>query len=105
MKVDDEELYRMIIEAVANDFEEFDTIIDELARWTGENFSRRDVDNIELSLFRSIRDGNVAAFEPSGIPLRLVIAQANHQTIRTQWFRITDRGIGYLKRVESEDQP
>jgi len=59
-----DELERVVLQAVANDYEEFATIVQDVARWMSKS-GTYDKQQIERALMKSIADKNVNAYETS----------------------------------------
>ncbi|MGA3370133.1 MAG: hypothetical protein ABSC48_00055 [Terracidiphilus sp.] len=103
MTIYNDELERMVVEAVADDYEEFATIVQCIARCMSKVHDAPDENEIEQSLMKSIADSDVIAYEESEELHRLIATEANPQNIRTLWFYITKQGKERLRRLEEEE--
>jgi len=89
----------MVVQACANDYEDFEMIVSEVAKWTKSKFKTPGISEIEDALLMSITEGNVIAYEYSETLRRFVAKQAAPQNIRTLWFCITEE---CKKRLDEE---
>lgn len=98
------ELARMVLQAVANDYEDFEMIVSEIVGWTSKDNVALDVSQIQDALMKSIADKDVKAYEPSETSNHLIVTQADPQKIRTLWFYITEQGKKRLQGLDEEDE-
>ena len=92
MKRTSDEVVRMVLEAVANDYEELEMIMSEIAKWTGSVNDVPDRNRIEHALMASILNKDVKAYEYSEKSCRFIPTTPDHQTLHTLWFYITAQG-------------
>ena len=92
----------MVLQAVANDFEELEMIISEIGKWTSANDPSPDADQIERALMEAIADENVKAYEPREGHHQLVATQAEPQKMHALWFYITAQGTDRMQKLEGE---
>jgi hypothetical protein len=104
MITNNHELGRMVLEAVANDYEELEMIISEIVDWTGSGNDAPDRNQIELALLMSITNRDVEAYEYSEKSCRFIPTPADPQKLHTLWFYITEQGKERLRRLEEEDK-
>ncbi len=104
MITNNDELGRMVLEAVANDYEELEMIVSEIVDWTGGGNDVPDRKQIEHTLMVSIADKDVNAYEPSETSGQLIPTLADPQRLHTLWFYITEQGKERLLRLEEEDR-
>jgi hypothetical protein len=90
-------LKRMILIAVADDYEDFEMIVNEIADWTRNDNDAPDISQIEHELIKSIEDKDIKAYEPSETTNQLRAVHADPQKIRTLWFYITEKGLTRLE--------
>lgn len=99
--MNNDELGRMVLEAVANDYEELEMIISEVVKWTtADGSGTPDRSQIEHALIASITDKDVQAYRPSEPSAQLVPAMADPQNLHTLWFYITEQGKEKLRTLE-----
>ena len=96
------ELEYLVLQAVANDFEEFEMIASEIAKWTTGDESAPDASQIEQVLMKTISNDDVRAYEPREGHRQLVATQADPQKIHSLWFYITEQGIARMQKLEEE---
>lgn len=87
-----DELLLMILESVANDYEQLDQIADQIAAWTGTPPNRLDIDKIRATLADAIECGYIAAYELNSTGPRAVRVAVDPQAFDKHWFLITDLG-------------
>ena len=89
----DDDLKRMIVEAVSNDFEEFDTVVREVQNWASTDATVPSLEAIERAIMAAIADGEIGAYTLSSTPPHFVPAAANNpESVRLLWFYATERG-------------
>jgi hypothetical protein len=98
-----DELGRMVLEAVANDYEELEMIVSEIVKWAGSINDAPNRNQIEYALMVSIADKDVEAYEYSEKSCRYIPTSADSQTLHTLWFYITEQGKERLQRLEDEE--
>jgi hypothetical protein len=98
-----DELERVVLQAVANDYEEFATIVQDVARWMSKIWDLPNKQQIERALMKSIADKNVNAYETSDELQQFIATQADPQKIGIQWFYITEQGRQRMQRLEDEE--
>jgi len=103
MTMPNSQLGRMVLEAVADDYEELEMIISEIVKWTGGEIDATDKNQIELSLMRCIADKDIEAYEYSEKSCRFVPTPSDPQTLHSLWFYITEQGKERLRILEEED--
>jgi hypothetical protein len=101
--MNNDELVRMVVEAVSNDYEEFSTIVQDIARCMSKVKDPPNINQIEQALMKAIADKDVKAYEVSDEGHQLIATQANHQNIDVDWFYITEQGKQRMKRLEDEE--
>ncbi|MGA3047501.1 MAG: molybdenum cofactor biosynthesis protein MoaE [Terracidiphilus sp.] len=82
----------MVLDAVADDYEEFNMVVSQIAEWTKNSASNPAIDQIELALMNSIADRDIQAYEYSESSCRYLAVEADPASIRTRWFYITEQG-------------
>lgn len=95
------ELGRMVLQAVANDYEELEMITNEIRKSTSvSDDDPPDRDQIEHALTVSISEKDVKAYRVSEASGQLVPVSTDPQELRTLWFYITEQGKERLRRLE-----
>jgi hypothetical protein len=98
-----DEIERLVLQAVANDYEEFDMIVHDVTKLMHGVCEAPNVIQIENALMKSIVDRNVDAYQYSETIHQYVATQADVQNLRTLWFYITDQGKRRLRDIEDEN--
>jgi len=88
MSVDETEFQRMVLDAVSNDFEDFEMVASEVAKWSGTAVNEGHTNRIERVLMRLLADKRIAAYAPLGTQDLMIPTEADSQNIRTLWFYI-----------------
>jgi hypothetical protein len=88
MSVDEAEFQRMVLDAVSNDFEDFEMVASEVAKWSGSAVNEEHTNRIERVLMRHLADKRIRSFAPSGAQNLMIPTEANSQNIRNLWFYI-----------------
>lgn len=99
------ETYRLVMEACADNFEEFSMIVSEIAKWTNGDPSSPTISQIEEALVQSITNKDIEAFEVHNWRLRLTPVLPDHETIKELWFYVTEQGkkwVQEMREIESE---
>jgi hypothetical protein len=92
----------LVLRAVADDFEEFEMIVNEIIKWTSNNKTVPDVDRIQQALMRAIAAGNIMAYEPREDLRQFVATEPDPQKINSLWFYITEQGKLRMQKLEEE---
>lgn len=96
------ELETLIIEAVANDFEQLQGILSQLSAWSLRPLEGTDVVNIERALRDLIVAGDIGAYLLSaGSPYRTVVTVVG-EDLSNLWFYITEQGKKRLRETEAK---
>jgi hypothetical protein len=91
----------LVLQAVANDFEEFEMIVNEITKWTSGK-TTPDVDRIQQALLNAVASGLVKAYEPREGDHHLVATEADPRKLHSLWFYITEEGILRMQKLEEE---
>jgi hypothetical protein len=97
----DNGLEYLVLQAVANDFEEFEMIVGEIAKWTNGYQAAPDRRQIEQALMTAIAGEDIKAYEPREGHRQLVATQADPRKIHSLWFYITEQGKSRMQRLEA----
>jgi uncharacterized Zn finger protein len=89
------------MQAVADDFEEFEMIVSEIAKWTNANDGVPNSTQIERALLKAIADKRVKAYEADGPSNQLTETQADSENLQRLWFYITDQGKTQMQSFEA----
>jgi hypothetical protein len=88
------ELDRVVLEAVSEDYQSFESIVSKLSQ-----FADIVVADIERTLLSCIADNLVAAYLIHADPPYATEVGASSETIRRYWFCITEQGREYIGRL------
>jgi len=102
MKHSLDELDRMILEAVSNDYEQFDSIAEQLSNWMAVEREKIETKDLELSLFRALDADYVGAYMLHPADPHAVRVETSFDTLHQYWFYITPKGKEHLGRLESK---
>jgi hypothetical protein len=97
-----DELDYLVLQAVANDFEEFEMIVSDIAKWTTGEQTAPDPGQIETALITAIDNGEITAYECSETSNQFIATRADTETLRAYWFYITEQGKTRMQRLEHE---
>lgn len=92
MKARSRELDRVILEAVSEDYQSFESVVSKLSQ-----ASQIGTTDIERMLLSSIADHLVAAYLIHADPPYATEVGVDADTIRRYWFCITEQGREYLR--------
>ena len=92
------ELDRVVLEAVSDDYESFESLVSKLSRVNSAICRTFLTDQLERSLLTSIANNLVGAYLIHADPPYTTAVGANVETVRRYWFCITDEGKEYLRR-------
>lgn len=87
-----DDLELIVVEAVSNDFEEFEMVVKEVQSWTRPNTEVPREESIESAIMAAVADGDIEAFMSSSAPTKLVPATVSPETVRSLWFHVNERG-------------
>jgi hypothetical protein len=93
------EINRLVIEACADDYEEFSMIVSEIEKWTKGGPTAPTTGQIEEALVQSIANKDIEAFEVHGCELHLTTVQPDHETISDLWFYVTEQGKNWIREM------
>jgi molybdopterin synthase catalytic subunit len=82
----------MVLDAVADDYEDFDMVVAEVSKWMGNSARTPDAAQVAQALMESIAEKDVQAFEYAESSSRYILVEAKLETIRDRWFYITEQG-------------
>jgi len=104
MTRNNDELGRMVLEAVADDYEELEMIFNQIVKWAGSDNDAPDRNQIEFALMMSVTKKDVEAYEYSEKSCRFIPTPADPQKLHTLWFYITEQGKERLREWEEVDK-
>ena len=84
-----DELFLMVLESVANDYEQLEQIADQIAKWTDTPLDRLDVEKIRATLADAIDSGYIDAYEINSHAVRVAMTSTN---LHRCWFLISELG-------------
>jgi hypothetical protein len=87
---------------VANDYENFEMILSEVAKWTSKYETASDAEKIKDSLMKAIADEDIKAYEYSEMLRQFIVTQADPQKIDSYWFYITEQGLTRMQKLGEE---
>jgi hypothetical protein len=93
------ETNRLVMEACANDYEEFSMMVSDIGKWTKGESNAPTIGELEEALVQSIANKDIDAFEEQEDGLRLTTLPPNHETIGTIWFYATEQGKKWVKEM------
>jgi uncharacterized Zn finger protein len=93
------ETNRLVMEACADDYEEFSMIVSEIEKWTNGDPNAPTIRQIEEALVQSIAHKDIEAFEVYGDRLRVTTKQPDHETISELWFYVTEQGKKWVQKM------
>jgi hypothetical protein len=96
MTINKNEMDRLLLEAVSNDFEQIDSIADQLAEWS-EVFRTFDRKKIECTLLSLLELGYIKAYLLSPNAPHVTEVDSITDDLSTYWFYITGRGKEVLE--------
>jgi hypothetical protein len=94
-------LKRIVLEAVSEDYESFESVVSKLLRLPDAD-EGRDIDRIEHSLLSLVAHRLVGAYLIHADPPYATAISVHPDTVRQCWFFITDEGREYLRRPAEE---
>lgn len=86
-----EEMDRLILEAVSNDFEQLDSVLEQILNWINPH-RKIDRQEVENRLSALIRSGHVEAYLLRPSTPHFTEVRSLDNDLSTYWFYITDRG-------------
>ncbi len=92
----------LVLQAVADDFEEFEMIVNEITKCASNKEAAPDVNRIQQALMTAIAEGIVKAYEPREGHRQLVATEADPQKIHSLWFYITEQGKIRMQELEEK---
>jgi hypothetical protein len=92
MLQDCDEFERTVLEVVSNDLEPFESITAKLAHQHTAGGERFDLRNLQSLLLRLLADDFVGAYLIHAEAPYFTAVEANSDTVRRYWYRITGRG-------------
>ena len=95
-------LHDLVLEAMANDYESFDCILDQVSPWAtgrGVSVTRREVAE---AVERAILDGCAQAYLLSPQPPHSQPVAFSSDRLDDLWFHVTPKGMQRVKELETE---
>lgn len=99
-----DELDYLVMQAVADDFEEFEMIVNEITKWSVCKDAVPNSEQIERALLEAITERRVKAYAVIGPSNQLTETKANSDNLQGLWFIITDHGKTQMQRFEASVQ-
>lgn len=96
MTASSRELGRVILEAVSEDYQSFESVVKKLSQASQFAYGAMDIESMLLS---SIADNLVAAYLIHADPPYATEVGVDADTIKRYWFCITEQGRQYLRRL------
>jgi hypothetical protein len=97
MTIGTAELNRIVLEAVSEDFQSFESVVRKLSSQKDTVAGTCDLDEIQNSLLSSVTHHLIGAYLLHADPPYATAVPANIDSIRTCWFFITEEGKEYLR--------
>lgn len=95
-----DKLLRMILEAVANDYEQLRDIENQIASWTETPMDQLDREKIRATLYGAINSGYVGTYELTSTPPHVVEFSTETANLDRHWFLITMQGRSKTREPE-----
>lgn len=95
----DDELDRIILESLSSDFEPFESLVSGIIDRRADSRAIFSVDQIRLSLLRSIANRLVGAYIIHAEPPFVSSVCVSLETVDTRWFYVTEEGRRYLRAL------
>ncbi len=92
------EFDRVVLEAVSEDYESFESVVSKLSRLNNPILGLCEIERIERSLLSSIDNNLVSAYLIHAEPPYATIVVEKLDSIRSYWFCLTEEGKAYLHR-------
>ena len=99
MKISARELDRIVLQAIADDYESFDSVVSRLSRLGSFICGVYEAEDVERSLLSSIANGFVEAYLLHMEPPHATPVRVDAGSVRRYWYHITDEGQEYLREV------
>jgi len=96
----EETLRQMVLSSVANDYESFELIEEQITRWAGEAKIDFTTDELAKHLGDLIRDGLVSAYVLSPQPPHSTVAEFSSERLDELWYLATPEGLKVVKTQE-----
>lgn len=93
------EFDRVVLEAVSEDYESFESVVSKLSRLNSALFGISEVDRIERSLLSSIANKLVTAYLIHAEPPYATAVGEPLDSVRSYWFYLTEEGKEHLNRL------
>ena len=93
------EINRLVMEACADDYEEFSMIVSEIEKWRNGDPNAPTIHQIEEALIQSIENKDIEAFEENDCRLCLTTVLPDHETISRLWFYVTGQGKKWVREM------
>jgi hypothetical protein len=90
---------RLVMEACADDYEEFSMVVSEIEKCTNGDPNAPTISQIEEALVQSVANKDIEAFEVHDCRLRLTPVQPGHETISELWFFVTEQGKKWVQEM------
>ena len=104
MSQHDNELERLVLEAVSHDFEPLESVIGRVCQHPTESRGSIDDDQIKDSLLASIAMRHIGAYLLHAEAPYLTAVSVTSDTIENYWYYITESGHSYLESMDVENQ-
>lgn len=102
MKVDSAELDGIILDVVADDYEDFEMVVSEVSKWAVKSARKVQLFEIERALLHAIEEELVQAFDYSESSAQYIAVKVDGQTLRNRWFYITVAGKAKLLEQDAK---
>jgi hypothetical protein len=99
MTVSTSELDRIVLQALSDDYQSFDSVFGKLSRLGSFICGVYEADEVERSLLSSIARRFVQAYLLHAEPPYATAVRADLKTVRSYWYCITEEGKEYLRGI------
>jgi hypothetical protein len=93
------ELDRIVLQAVSEDCESFDTVVSKLSRLGSFISGTCDIDKVERSLLSSVANRLVEAYVIHADPPYATAVNADTDSVRRYWYCLTEAGRQHLRGI------
>ncbi len=100
MKNRERSLDEFIIEAVANDYENFECIVGQVTKWTARTGLHTNRQELIDSLERAVREGYALAYLLSPREPHSQVVDFSRARIDELWFYVTPKGREFVKALQ-----
>jgi hypothetical protein len=90
---------RLVMEACADDYEEFSMVVSEIKKWTNCAPNAPTIHQIKEALIESIANKDLQAYEEHDCRICLTTVLPDHETTSELWFYVTEQGKKWVQEM------